>query len=442
MMQNVSSHAPATAAPNDHDPYAALRLPTFRSYTIGYTLSILATQILATTVQWDLYQRTRSPALVSILALCSALPVMVFSLPAGQLADRMSRKSILLCAQLALVGVPLLLAQLNSRQDELGGPHQTIVFALMALNSIALTFARPARSSLVANLVPPPMFPNAFAWISSLFEMASWVGPALAGWLLLFHVEMAYYVVAGCLGVAWLLTLWLPEVSPPARSASPSGQSLLAGLRFVFANKPLLAAMMLDMIAVLFAGATYLLPMFAELLQVGPVGYGWLRAAPAGGAFAMAIWQAHRAHYDKMGKALLVSVVVFSLATIGFGLSSSFWLSLVLLVVLGAADNVSVVIRHSLVQSLTPDAMRGRVNAVNQVFITASNDLGGVESGLTAAWLGPVVSVVGGGVISILSVFGVAWLWPEIIALGSLANLRQSMQDRSQSADPSDSAEN
>lgn len=404
------------------DPYAAFRIPAFCLYAAGYVQAVLATQVLLTTIQWDLFRRTDSPLSAANLGLCCAIPAMLLALPAGQVADRCSRRRVLLTTQLVLITVPLLLG-IWSRWDR-NSPHVWPAYLLITLNGVALTFARPARAALVTNLVPPLLFANAFTWISSLFETASWTGPALGGFLLTQGVELAYFTAAAFAAIAFCLTLPLPDPPVAPHAEVPGWQSLWAGLAFVFRREVLLASMTLDMLAVLLGGATYLLPMFAERLQATPIGYGLLRAAPAIGACTMAIIQAHSPAHPRLGRALLMSVAVFSLATIGFGLSTSFWLSLVLLAILGAADNISVVIRHSLVQTSTPDAMRGRVNAVNQVFIAASNDLGGVESGLTAAWLGPVGSVVSGGIGALVVTLGVGRIWPKLTNLGSLAEVR------------------
>jgi predicted MFS family arabinose efflux permease len=224
-----------------------------------------------------------------------------------------------------------------------------------------------------------------------------------------------------CLGI----TLFLPrDVPSEPATREPDSRALLAGLRFVFGSPLLLAAMTLDLLAVLLGGATYLMPIFAERLSVGSVGYGWMRAAPAVGASVMAVVQAHRQPISRAGRTLLWSVAMFGAATVVFGLSQNFWLSLAMLVLIGGSDNISVVIRQTLIQSLTPDSMRGRVSAVNQVFIGASNELGGLESGVTAKLFGPVVSVVGGGLGTLLVVLGVAGKWPQIRRLGSLRELQ------------------
>ena len=406
-----------------HDPYEAFRYLAFRLYAASYVLAIVGSQILSATVQWDVYQQTKDPFAIGLVGLISAIPVILFALPAGHVADKFSRKRVLLLTQIPLVATPAVLAILHARNPH--GVSMVITLSLLGANAVALTFARPVRASILPNLIPRTVYPNAFAWMSSLFETAAWVGPALCGILIVFGIEWAYFVSAFCLLSCWAITLFLPLDRPtePA-SHEPGSRELSAGLKFVFSTPLLIAAMTLDLLAVLLGGATYLLPVFAEQLGVGSVGYGWMRAAPALGAFAMAVMQAHRRPYTHAGHVLLWSVAIFGMATIVFGLSQSFWLSLAMLVLIGASDNISVVIRQTLVQSLTPDSMRGRVSSVNQVFIGASNELGGLESGVTAKLFGPVISVVAGGIGTLLVVAGVAVKWPQIRRLGSLRELR------------------
>ena len=408
-----------------HDPYEAFRYLAFRLYAASYVLAIVGSQLLSATVQWDIYQQTKDPFAIGLVGLISAIPVIVFALPAGHVADKFSRKRVLLITQVPLAVAPAALAILHARNPQ--GVSLVITLSLLGANALALTFARPTRASILPNLVPRSAYPNAFAWMSSLFETAAWVGPAISGVLIVFGVSWSYLVSALCLLGCWAITLFLPYDTPstPA-SHEPETRRLSAGLRFVFGTPLLLAAMTLDLLAVLLGGATYLLPIFAERLGVGSIGYGWLRAAPALGAFAMAVIQAHRSPYKHAGRTLLWSVATFGAATIVFGLSQNFWLSLTMLVLIGASDNISVVIRQTLVQSLTPDSMRGRVSAVNQVFIGASNELGGLESGVTAKLFGSVISVVGGGIGTLLVVLAVAGKWPQIRRLGSLRELQSS----------------
>lgn len=406
-----------------HDPYEAFRYLTFRLFAASYVLAIVGSQILSATVQWDVYQQTKDPLTIGLVGLISAIPVILLALPAGHVADRFSRKRVLLVTQVPLVVTPSALAILHAWNPQ--GVSLVMTFSLLGINAVALTFARPARAAILPNLVPRTVYTNAFAWMSSLFETAAWFGPAASGLLIVFGVAWAYLISAACLLACLGITLFLPHDQPSEPSVTESdSKALSAGLRFVFGTPLLLAAMTLDLLAVLLGGATYLMPVFAERLHVGSIGYGCMRAAPALGAFAMAVIQAHRPPATRAGRTLLWAVAIFGLATIVFGLSQNYWLSMVMLALIGASDNISVVIRQTLIQSLTPDSMRGRTSAVNQVFIGASNELGGLESGVTAKLFGPVASVVGGGLGTLLVVMGVAAKWPAIRRLGSLKELQ------------------
>jgi len=405
-----------------HDPYAAFRYRAFRLFSISYVLAVIGSQMLATTIQWDLYERTNDELSIALVGLVNAVPLIVLALPAGHVADSFSRKRVLITTQVFLAAAPLALAILNLWYRY--GVSHWLTLSILGANSVALTFARPARSSIIPRLLPRTAYPNAFAWMSSLFETAAWIGPAVAGGLIVFGVGASYFIAGLCLVGCMALTLFLPDDVPSrVERHEPAWQSLSAGIRFVFGSPLILAAMTLDLLAVLLGGSVYLLPVFARLLEVGPIGYGWLRSMPAIGAFLMAVVQAHRRPSPHAGRALLWAVAVFGLATMVFGWSQNFWLSLAMLFIIGASDNVSVIIRQTLIQTLTPDAMRGRVSAVNQVFIGASNELGGVESGITAKYFGPVASVVGGGIGTLLVVLGVALKWPQIRRLGSLREL-------------------
>jgi len=402
------------------DPYLAFRYGAYRIYAASYVLAVIGSQIFATAVQWDLYDRTRSKVGLGLLGLINAIPIFALALPAGHVADTYPRKRILLLTQIFLVLVPCLM----SLTLALGAPWQSpgVMYALVGLNAVTLTFARPTRSALLINLVPREAYTSLITWNSSLFETSSWIGPAIAGLIIGgLGVKAAYLAAAASLLACLVLTLFLPDQPVSAVREPMSVGTLLAGLRFVFRHELLWASMSLDLLAVLLGGATYLLPVFAnDQLMTSPVGFGILKAAPAIGAGAMAILQAHRTIYHRAGRAMLWAVVGFGLATIGFGLSRSFVFSTLMLLVIGACDNVSVVIRHTLVQSLTPDDKRGRVAAVNQVFIGASNELGGFESGFTAEWFGPVASVVGGGIGALLVTGVIALASPQLRRLKSL----------------------
>jgi len=284
------------------------------------------------------------------------------------------------------------------------------------------TFGWAARSSFFPTLVPRDAFSNAVTWNNSVFQIASVLGPAISGFLVAqIGFPIVYTIDALTAFSFFLLVLPIPRAPNIGRKAEGAWHGLIAGIKFVFSKKVILATITLDLFAVLLGGATALLPIFADqILHVGPIGLGWLRAAPAIGALGMALMVAHLPPMRQAGKSLLWCVSGFGLATIGFGLSHAFWLSLSLLFLAGALDSVSVIIRGSIVQLVTPDEMRGRVSAVNNIFIGTSNEFGALESGLTAALFGPVISVVGGGIGTIFVVIAVALGWPETRKIGAL----------------------
>jgi MFS family permease len=298
-----------------------------------------------------------------------------------------------------------------------------LIFVFLALAGVARALGMPARASLIAMVVAPSALGNAVTWASSGWQIAAVSGPALGGFLA-HEPALAYCgTVVGlivCIGLVLL-------IRPHEVVRVPQQQSMdtfLGGIRFVWRSQLLFAAITLDLFAVLLGGCTALLPAYCkEILFVGETGFGVLRAAPAMGAFVMAIRMAHRAPMQRPGRALLWSVVGFGMATIGFGLSDNVYLSFVMLFLIGVFDNISVVIRGTLMQVLTPDAMRGRVAAVNSVFISSTNQLGAFESGMVASWIGPIGSVVGGGVGTIVVVLAAALYWPRLRRLEPLHTL-------------------
>jgi MFS family permease len=302
-------------------------------------------------------------------------------------------------------------------------PSIPLIYLLLFLGAVARTFSWAARSSFFPTLISRDAFANAVTWNNSIFQIGSVVGPALSG-LLIAYVGFAFvYLLDALCAFCFSLMVLAIRRSKQRRDKSETGtwKSLMAGLRFVFQKKVILATITLDLFAVLLGGATALMPVFADqILHCGPVGLGWLRAMPAIGAFAMAMMVAHMPPMKRAGRTLLWCVSGFGIATVLFGLSKVFWLSLVLLLFLGAFDSVSVIIRGSIVQLVTPDEMRGRVSSVNNIFIGTSNEFGALESGLTAALFGPVISVVAGGIGTILVVLGVALRWPETRKIGAL----------------------
>jgi len=437
--ESPSVDRPASAAPTEpqleqeipggretigHDPYAALRYRDYRRFVSAFFLSVIAGQMQTVAVGWEIYQRTGSALNLGWMGLALALPVLLLALPAGHVADTHSRRRIMMLTQAISVAAALALAYV-SFFGVAGSFSLPSVFGLLALGNAGATFGRPARSAFMPQLVPSPVFANAVTWNSSIFETGSMLGPAIGGLVCARSIPLTYLACAAC-WLASVVVIWSIPNRPAPRSGAPASfRDVIAGASFVWNTRLLLAVMSLDLFAVLLGGAAFLLPIFAkDVLQVGGTGFGWLRAAPAIGAMSTALILAHRPPLRRAGRALLLSVAGFGVATIVFGLSRHYPLSFAMLILTGAFDNVSVVVRHTLIQLLTPDAMRGRVAAVNQIFIGSSNELGGLESGLTAAIFGVVRSVVGGGIGTLLVVGSIAGFFPEVRKLGSLRDIR------------------
>jgi MFS family permease len=382
------------------DPYASFRFRDYRLLVGGTFLTNFGLQMLWVAVSWDLYQQTHSAIVLGNVGFAQVAPFIVFALFAGHIADRYDRRRIMNITQMLLLAASALLLVLPR--------SVALIYSSLFLIATARALQGPARSAVLPDVVPVQMLQNAITWNSSAFEIANIGGPALAGVLVAAVGSGSVYAVqCGCALLTLVCFLFL-HVRGSARpeAKTPAGKALLEGLRFVRQHPLILPAISLDMFAVLFGGATALLPIFAvDILHTGARGLGWLRAAPALGAVSMAFALAHSRRIERAGRVLLATVGGFGAATIVFGLSRSLWLSFAMLVLTGAFDNVSVVLRQSLVQTKAPDHLRGRVLAVNSIFISCSNQLGAVESGWTAAWLGPVGSVVGGG-IATLAVVG------------------------------------
>jgi MFS family permease len=401
-----------------HDPYAALRQRDFRRLLLGTSvLYTLGMEMQATVVGWELYRRTGSEAALGFAGLAQFLPVLLLALPAGQYADRHNRQRLLVAAQGLAAVTSLGLAALSFWQ----GPV-ALMFLCLVLVGVARAFNVPARWALLPQVIEPELLPNAVTWNSSGFHMANVAGPALGGLVLNLAAPSAAYVLTSLCILCCMALIASLRPRPVARAKEARTlANLLAGIRFVWATKPILAAISLDLFAVLLGGATALLPVFAkEILDAGKWGYGLLRAAPAAGAFVMGIFLAHYPPLRHAGKIMLAAVTGFGVATVIFGLSDSFALSFVMMLLVGAFDNVSVVVRGTLVQTLTPEPMRGRVGAVNIIFVSSSNELGAFESGITAHFFGPVASVLMGGYGTILVVAWTMLMWPQTIRLSLL----------------------
>lgn len=380
----------------------------FLRYLIARCLGTLAVQMQTVAVGWQVYAITRDPLHLGLIGLSQFLPFIVLILPAGHVADFYDRRRIVNACYLLNTITALCLLVFSMRDLHAVGP----IFAVMTLLGVTRAFAMPASQALIPNLVRPELFARAMAINQSVFQVSTIVGPTLGGVLYLAGAGVVYGTVVGLLTIATVLMTGL-KLGGRAMTSTPaiSMQSLLSGLKFVKSRPVVMGAISLDLFAVLFGGATALLPVYArDILHTSAAGLGLLRTAPAVGAMVCALLLAARPLNRHVGTWLFGGVVAFGVATIVFGLSTNLALSLGCLVILGAGDMVSVYLRHLLVQLETPDDIRGRVSAVNAVFIGASNELGEFESGVTAAWWGTVRAVVIGGAATLL----VAGLWTRL----------------------------
>ena len=377
----------------------------------GNLLSGFGLQMLSVAVSWDLYLQTRSAVVLGNVGFVQVAPFLLFALPAGHFADRHDRRRIMIATQILLIASSALLLTTSH--------SVALIYTCLFLTALSRAFQAPARVASLPNVVPPDLLRNAITWNSSVMELATIGGPAIAGVLLASAGSRTVYGVQfACATLTLVCYQFLrlrtqapgePQYPPSGKPPAPTSGQVVEGIRFVWHDKLILSAISLDLFAVLFGGATALLPIYSvEILHTGARGLGWLRAAPSIGAISMALLQSHSPKAKPAGKVLLWAVAGFGAATIVFGFSRSMWLSLAMLALTGACDNISVVLRQSLVQTHTPDRLKGRVLAVQNIFISCSNQLGAVESGWTAAWFGAVTSVVGGGVATILIVTGFA----------------------------------
>jgi MFS family permease len=420
------------AAQEKHDPYAALRSPNYRAFALGFVTSSTGLQMLATGIAWEIYELTHDALALGFTGLARAVPVLLLALPAGQAADIFNRKKVLVSTQSAFAVLTAILAGaswLHWHQSMGRSAYVAVIYAMLVLTGTARAFNGPSRNALLPLIVESRDFHNAVTWNSGVFQFSATGGPIIAGLLIAaFRSAWPVYVACAlsCLTFAISASTLRPRLEPRPDSREPllsrfSIRSMTAGAGHLWREKTILAAITLDLFAVLLGGATALMPVYAkDILHVGPVGLGALRSAPYIGALLMALILAHRPPFKHAGPALLLSVAAYGVGTIAFGISTWFPLSLAMLIFLGAVDNISVVVRHVLVQVRTPDHLRGRVSAVNSVFIESSNELGAFESGLVARLFSPVISVVSGGIGTIAVVLGIAWLWPEVHRLGKL----------------------
>lgn len=414
--------------PEPHDSYAALRDRNYQRYVVGFLSGAIGLQGLATAVGWDVYQQTGDYMHLGYTGLARALPVVLLALPGGQLADIFERRFLIAISQLGFAFCAIALALLSIFH----GPI-VLIYVVLTLMGCCRAFNGPARGSFLPTIVPRDVFPNAVAWSSTAFQFASVAGPLLAGGLVhAFKAAWPAYAVCAFGNVFFAVSVFAirPLTAPTPAAGKYTINAMFDGMGHLWKEKTILAAITLDLFAVLLGGATALLPAFAaDILHVSPVGLGALRASSYVGAFAMGIYLAHRPALKSAGPSLLWAVVGFGVGTIVFGFSTNLWLSLGALFFAGAVDNVSVVVRHVLVQVRTPDHLRGRVGAVNSVFIECSNELGAFESGAVAKLFGPVVSVVSGGIGTIIVAGVTAIVFPELRKLRELHEIAPLPQD-------------
>lgn len=389
---------------------AVLSNPNFRNFLTARLFTTFTLMMMSVAVGWQVYDLTKSAFALGMVGLAQFVPAFLLTLPGGLAADRFDRRRVLLLG----VSLDLAVAAAMLAITLMPNPKVGMIFAVLTLTGVARAVIAPASQSLLPLIVPKEDFVRAVALNSSVFQASSIAGPAVGGLLYALGPAYVYGCGAVCLLIASVMIVGL-KARPVVRTANLRLADLFTGVKFVFSRQIILGAVSLDLFAVLFGGATALLPIYAsDILHTGPWGLGLLRSAPAVGAATVALWLAHHPIRDKAGTKLFTCVALFGVCTIAFGVSRSFWLSLAVLAVLGAADMVSVVVRQTLVQISTPDEMRGRVSAVNMLFIGASNELGEFESGVTAAWFGTVRSVVIGG-LGTLAVVGIwAWRFPTL----------------------------
>ena len=402
------------------DPYQSLRFPDFRLLLLGTTFAFVAAQMQSLVLGWQVYERTHDPMSLGWIGLSEAVPFLGLSLFGGWAADRWDRRVVsLLAISISLFGAVALAWLARASNRAAVWPF----YAIQALAGVSRALSRPAIQALGTDLVPRDVYENAATWRTSCFHFSMVAGPPLGGLLYAMSGPAFTYETVAFLLLAALVAIRFvrnPRLRP--KEVSRRAASLVAGVHFVFSNRLILSALSLDLFAVLFGGAIALLPAFArDILHVGPMGLGLLRTAPAVGAIGMAIVIAHRPTSERAGRTLLWSVAAFGITWILFACSRNLAVSLCLLALSGAFDNVSVILRATLVQTQTPAEMMGRVQAVNGFFIGSSNEIGAFESGLAARLLGVVPSVVFGGCMTLIVVAIVARTVPQLRHLKRIA---------------------
>ena len=398
-----------------HDPYAVLRIPEFRFYVSARLMLTIALQIQAVVVGLQIYSLDKDPLALGLIGLAEVIPALTVSLYAGHISDRMNRRHIVLASMAVMFccAAALTYFSLPSTHNTSTYPIYFIIF----ISGIARGFFNPANYSFFSQLIPQGLYSNATTWSSTSWQIGAVTGPALGGLIFGFFGISTAYIVDVSLIVCALICMTQIANKPIPTQIEKEGiiKSLGVGFRFVFSQQVILAALSLDLFAVLFGGAEAMLPIYCDkILHIGAEGLGFLRAAPAIGAVIMAFYMAYYPPMKRAGRNVLFAVAGFGLCMLFFGISTSFWLSLGILLISGGLDNISVVIRGTIIQTYTPDNMRGRVAAVNSMFIGSSNELGAFESGVTAKWFGLVRSIVIGGLLTMGVVGTVATTAPKL----------------------------
>ncbi len=404
---------PASAA----DPYASLRLPEFRYWLASSVFSTMANRALAVAIGFQIYELTRDPLALGILGLVEAIPAVGLSLFGGHFADRHDRRAIVLVTRAVSVLAALALAALSLDAHTLG---VAALYAVVFVAGIARGFADPAISAFEAQVIPRALYVNAATWSGSVGQATAIFGPALGGFVYAFFgVTNTYLMIALFLACAWVsMALIQPKPMPPFEASESIWQSIKVGVSYVFHHQILVGSMALDLFAVLFGGAIALLPVFAaDILQVGPQGLGLLVAAPSVGALVAMLWSTRHPPVKRAGKILFGVVAGFGVSIIVFALSRNFYLSLLALALSGMFDGISMIIRETILRLYSPERLRGRIAAVQWVFIGSSNEIGAFESGVAAHVLGAVPAVWLGGVVTLLVVGVTFVLAPQLRAM-------------------------
>ncbi len=400
-----------------HDPYAALRIKEFVFFMLTRFFLTMAIQMQGVIVGWQIYKYTKDEFALGMIGLAEAIPFIFVSLFSGHVADTISRKRIILVSSLFLIISTSTLFYFSLDTSTVIKTYGTTpIFIVIGSIGIIRGFFSASFSSFMSQIVPRELYANSATWNSTIWHVASIIGPAIAGFICAIGFSTAYglSIILICLSVFSLVFI-ASKPLPKKEKAESLKESLSVGIKFVFSNQIILGALSLDLFAVLFGGAVAMLPAYADkILHVGSIELGFLRAAPAIGAVIMAIVIAYKPPTHNAGQNLFFAIAAFGIATILFGISTNYYLSLFFLLLTGAFDNVSVVIRHTILQLSTPDEMRGRVSAVNSIFIGSSNEIGGFESGVAARAMGLKPSVVFGGIMTILIVGATAKIAPKL----------------------------